>query len=126
MSRIIIATIAGFILWSVLWVAGGLGLAMAFPDEQKAFTEGGALDATPYLASALVLSVICSLLAGLANAAISKDSSRSAVITMVILLIAVGALVQASVWKQMPLWYHATFLVLLLPMCMLGARLKKA
>jgi hypothetical protein len=39
------------------------------------------------------------------------------------LLLATGIAVQASVWNLMPVWYHVPFLVLVVPACILGARL---
>ncbi len=35
-----------------------------------------------------------------------------------------GMSVQAAVWNLMPVWYHLVFLGLLVPGCLLGARLK--
>ena len=43
---------------------------------------------------------------------------------LAVLLVATGVGVQASVWTLMPVWYHLAFLGLLVPGCLLGARLK--
>jgi len=43
---------------------------------------------------------------------------------LAVLLLATGVGVQASVWILMPVWYHLGFLGLLVPGCLLRARLK--
>ena len=75
---------------------------------------------TTVLFSALVLSVICSVVAGWVTGRIAKDTLRSGKILGVVLLV-VGIMVQASAWQQMPLWYHIPFLALLFPMAKMGA-----
>jgi hypothetical protein len=41
-----------------------------------------------------------------------------------ILLIALFIPVHYSLWDRFPIWYHLTFLVSLLPLAILGARLR--
>jgi len=74
---------------------------------------------------ALVLSVVCSVLAGRINAALAGSQSKGAVMTMAGLLLITGIAVQAGVWSLMPVWYHSTFLVLLVPVCLIGGRRKQ-
>jgi hypothetical protein len=38
-----------------------------------------------------------------------------------VVLAGVGAFVQSRVWKLMPLWYHLSFLLLLVPVTLAGA-----
>ena len=52
---------------------------------------------------------------------IAKAKSRGAVLTLAGLLLATGIAVQAAAWSTMPLWYHLTFLFLLVPMTIAGA-----
>jgi len=40
------------------------------------------------------------------------------------LLLIVGVIVQMGVWDKIPLWYHLTFWILLVPMTVLGGRLR--
>jgi O-antigen/teichoic acid export membrane protein len=40
--------------------------------------------------------------------------------------LAIGVAVQASFWDKMPVWYHLSFLALLAPGILLGARLARA
>ena len=64
-------------------------------------------------------------MAGFLAAVIAKGN-RNAPLGLGILLFAFGLLVQVVAWNYMPLWYHVVFLALLIPMTMLGGRLKKA
>jgi hypothetical protein len=41
-----------------------------------------------------------------------------------VLLLATGVLVQLKLWYLIPLWYHLAFLLVLIPMTLLGARLR--
>ena len=43
---------------------------------------------------------------------------------LAVLLLATGVGVQAAAWNLMPVWYHLVILGLLVPGCLLGARLK--
>ena len=38
-------------------------------------------------------------------------------------MLVTGIAVQAGVWALMPVWYHLVFLALLVPVCLVGARL---
>lgn len=49
----------------------------------------------------------------------------SAAIVTSVLLLLTGIGVQASVWTQMPVWYHLSFLVLVAPVTLAGARLAR-
>jgi uncharacterized membrane protein YeaQ/YmgE (transglycosylase-associated protein family) len=113
----IVGVIGGFVLWSGLWLGGNTVIKGMMPERYSA--DGFSQDAT-VLFSALVLSVICSVVAGWVTGRIAKDALRSGKILGVVLLV-VGIMVQASFWQQMPLWYHIPFLALLFPMAKMGA-----
>jgi len=69
----------------------------------------------------LGLSIVCSLTAGYLAKALAPSRNRP-VVVMSALLLATGIAVEADAWERMPVWYHLTFLVLLVPMCFGGAR----
>jgi sugar phosphate permease len=71
----------------------------------------------------LVRSIIASIIAGFL-AAFVANGNRNALLILSVLLLIVGILVQMSMGSQIPLWYNAIFLVLLIPMTILGGRLK--
>lgn len=123
--RAAIGVIVGYAVWSGLWLGGNEGLALVYPQEVEAFAANTPISTTGYLAAAIVLSVVCSFMAGRINAAVSRRASKGAVMTMAVLLFATGAIVQGSVWSLMPLWYHLTFLALLLPVCLAGGHRKR-
>ena len=120
MARAIIGVIAGYAVWSFVWLAGN---ALLFEAAGQEVAEGRSFTAAGPLLGILLLSVVCSLAAGAATAAIAKVKARGSVPVMALLLLATGIAVQASAWSLMPVWYHLTFLVLLVPVCLLGARL---
>ena len=123
MLKIILGVIAGFIVWSVLWVAGDAVLRTvwtSYDESVKTMNLSFSMLIMP-----LILSVIVSIISGYIAALIARENTKSPLILGIILLI-VGVLVQMSVWEQIPLWYHLTFLILLVPMTILGGKLKTA
>ena len=121
MARKVLAVIAGFALWSVLWlvfntVQKKLGLLPA--DEQ------GSLHDTGGLFMLLLASVICSLAAGYVAALVVGVKRLVPIYVLGALLFVVGALVEAQLWRLLPAWYHFSFLILLLPLTLAGAWLR--
>ena len=131
--RIIFGVFAGFIVWSVLWVGTHLLLAALSPgwygkidsEFQGDVAKGvkSTVDSTVLILS-LVRSIIFSIISGYAAAVIARESAITTLILGVLLLI-VGLWTQISYWNYMPLWYHIPFLVLLIPMTILGGKLRK-
>ena len=132
MLRIILGVIAGFIIWSILWV--GLDALLSaispgwfgknFADFQNAVSRNEPF--TPPVSVSVYLifqSVLCSIVAGFAAAAIAKENRKST-LALGILLLATSIFVEASHWNYFPIWYHILFLLLLIPMTVLGGRLK--
>ena len=117
-----LAVIAGFILWSVLWLCFNVGLHK-FGLLPAALTQP--LMAPAPLLALLFGSVILSVLSGYLAAAIAGVPSAPAVATLGVLLVLTGIYFQSRVWHLMPLWYHLLFLILLIPMCFAGARLRE-
>jgi len=120
MARAILGVIAGYAVWSVIWLAGN---ALLFGAAGHEVAEGRPFTAAGPLVGILVLSVVCSLAAGAATAGIARARARGAVLVMALLLLMTGIAVQATAWSLMPVWYHLTFLVLIVPVCLLGGRL---
>jgi hypothetical protein len=117
-----LAVIAGFILWSVLWICFNMLLHKAGLIS-AALTQP--LVAPAPLLALLVGSVVISVLSGYLAAAIAGVPSMPAVATLGVLLLLTGIYFQSQVWHLMPLWYHLTFLILVIPMCLAGARLRE-
>ncbi|CAN5543634.1 hypothetical protein BH10ACI1_BH10ACI1_06030 [soil metagenome] len=132
MLKIILGAIVGFIVWSVLWVGSDALMSLISADWGKTSADFRAAveNKTPYTLSAAVLvavlvkSFILSIISGFAAALIARENVKSTLILGVLLLI-FGIFVQAVYWNYMPLWYHIPFLVMLIPMTILGGKLKK-
>ena len=125
MKKAWIGAIIGFIVWTVLWL-GTDALITFVPSIYPTVNPDGTFNVVPtnYLLIKLVSSVIFSLIAGLIAAYISKESTKSPFILGVMLLI-VGLFFQFGAWNLMPVWYHLIFLMLLIPMAILGGKLRK-
>ncbi|MFO0875303.1 MAG: hypothetical protein U0575_15220 [Phycisphaerales bacterium] len=118
MVRSILAIVVGFVVWSVVWLAAGLATHAIFPS---AYAESGAVAALAPLATLLLASVICSIAAGAATAAITRPRSITPAWMLACILLGVGIMVEASIWTLIPSWYHIVFLVLLVPATIAGA-----
>ncbi len=133
MLRIVLGVIIGFIVWSVVWTGTDAVLTAIFPEAYgKYITElqtsaslGQSFETkTSMNFFALLLSVICSVISGFIAAAIAKENTKSTLI-LGILLLAVGLIVQISFWAYFPIWFHLTFLLLLIPATVFGGKLRK-
>jgi hypothetical protein len=132
MLRVILGIVVGFIAWSVLWVGSDQLLQTISKDwygaHQLAF-EKAMFNKEPFtpdstiLILRLVISIVVSIMSGFL-AAVVAGGNRNAPLGLGILLLAVGLLVEVMVWGYLPVWYHAVFLILLIPMTILGGRLK--
>ena len=121
MLRIFLGVTVGFVVWSILWVGVDAILRAvwtSYAESVKAMTFSSSMLIVP-----LVLSAVVSIISGFVAALISRENSKSSLILGILLLI-VGIFVQMSVWDKIPLWYHLTFLILLIPMTILGGKLR--
>jgi hypothetical protein len=121
MLRRTMAIAAGYVLWSALWLGYGAvlrKLAVLPADEAAAIGE-----IAPLLAL-LTGSVVASLLAGYTTVTIDRTTSTAPVVVLGVLLLATGIFVEVQYWQLMPVWYHVLFLVLLIPACIAGSRLR--
>ena len=125
-KRAILAALTGYSVFAILSLNGSAGIRAGWPAEFEAFDSGAPITAVSALLVSVLLGVVCSLAAGLTTATISSSQATSQAVALLgLLLLATGIGVQASVWALMPLWYHLVFLFLLVPACLVGARLKK-
>ena len=121
MLRSILAVIAGFASWTVLWLSSNQLLFRLFRskfDDQMMSSDTG------LLAAILALSVLFSIVAGWITAAVAKRSPIPHTLALGAVQLAVGIFVQSMVWDQMPLWYHLVFLTLLVPGNVVGGWLR--
>ncbi len=122
MLKISLGVIVGFIVWSILWVGFDAILRTvwtSYDESAKAMKFSSLMLLVP-----LILSAVVSLISGYVAALVAKENTKSPLILGVLLLI-VGISVQIGVWDKIPLWYHLTFWILLIPMTILGGKLKQ-
>ena len=120
MGRAILGVIVGYVVWTAIWLAGGLAMMPVFPGQPN---EAGVYDSAAYLGLSLMLSVVCSLIGGLVCARLAKSSRLTAASVLAGLLLLTGLGVQIGAWSAMPVWYHLPFLTLLVPVTVAGGML---
>lgn len=131
MARIVLGVIAGFIAWLIAWVGSEKIISAiwpAFGTHQAAFqaaiTEGGEFTAnTAILIIHIVLSSIVSTVSGFLAAIIAGENKRAPLV-LGFLLLAMGLLKAVMSWPHVPTWYHVILTAILLPMAILGGKLK--
>ena len=132
MVRIVLGVIAGFFAWAIAWVGGEKILSAVWPEgfgaHQRAFQaaleHGGQFTAdTTLLLTHIVLGSMVSVMSGFLAALIAGENRRAPLV-LGFLLAALGLLKAVLSWQYVPLWYHVIFTALLLPMTIVGGKLK--
>ncbi len=134
MARIVLGSIAGFCAWSIVWVGSEKILSAIWPEwygaHQLAFeaavANGGHFTAdTTILVINIVRGSMVSVMSGFLAALTAGDNKRSPLI-LGFLLVAFGLLIVVLSWPYVPAWYHVIFTALLIPMAIMGGKLKTA
>jgi len=134
MGRIILGVIVGFIVWSIVWIGSDSLLSLLSPewfgkyslDMQKSFAEGTPFQTDAGIAAVhLVRSFITSILAGYMASLVAGEYRRSTMILGILLLV-VGIAVTFMLRDYAPLWYSILFNIFLIPMTILGGRLRRS
>jgi len=132
MVRIVLSAFAGFVAWLILWVGSETFLSAIGPEwygvHQRAFEaaiiEGGPFTAnTTLLLIQIVLASIVSVTSGFLASTIAGENKRAPSYLSVLLLI-FGLLKVTMSWQYVPIWHHIIFLSLLVPMTVMGGKLK--
>lgn len=114
----VFGVIAGYAAWTVIFLGGGAALRSAFGvSEIDAFVANPSI---PLLVLLLLLSFAASFAAGAVTARIAGIGAP--VLVLGGLLLATGIPVQIGSWDLLPVWYHLVFLVMLVPMTVVGGR----
>ena len=91
---------------------------------QAAIENGGDFTAnTTLLLIQIVLGSIASVTSGFLAALVARENKRAPLILGVPLL-ALGVLKAVLSWPYVPIWHHVIFTALLIPMTMMGGKLK--
>ncbi len=132
MVRIVLGVVSGFFAWAIAWFGGEKILSAIWPQwfgaHQLAFetavADGGPFTAdTTLLLTHLVLGPVVSVMSGFLAALVAGESRRAPLV-LAFLLLAFGLLKVVLSWPYAPIWYHVAFTALLVPMTVLGGRLK--
>lgn len=132
MLRIILGIIVGYIVWTVLWIGSDAIFSAISSDwATKSVEFRVAVEKNiPYAPDSMILivllvkSVIVTIISGFAAALIARENTKSTIVLGLLLFIS-GVFVQFMHWNYMPLWYHVPFLLMLIPMTILGGKLRK-
>lgn len=133
MLRIVLGVIAGFIGWLIVWVGVERVIAVIWPAfgiHQAAF-QAAVENGSPFTPDATILLIHCALgsvasvISGSVAAFVSGENRRAPLI-LGFLLLAMGLLKLAMSWSLVPVWYHVIFTAVLLPMAIIGGKLKTA
>ena len=132
MVRIILGIIVGYILWTVLWLGSDAIFSAISSDwSTKSLEFRTAVEKNiPYTPDSMILivllvkSVIVTIISGFAAALVARENTKST-IGLGLLLFISGIFVQLMHWNYMPLWYHIPFLLMLIPMTILGGKIKR-
>lgn len=134
MMRVILGVIAGFFAWIIVWLAVERVLSAISPDwfgaQQAAFQavleNGGQFHPDAgFLLTHIVCAAIIAGLSGFLAAAIAGENKRAPLI-LTFLLLALGLVKLVFSWAFVPAWYNLIFTAILIPMTIIGGKLKKA
>jgi hypothetical protein len=132
MVRTVLGVIAGFFVWLIVWVGSEKILSAIWPEWfgahqtafQAAIEHGGQFTAdSTILLIHIVLGSIVSVMSGFLAALIAGENKRAPLV-LGVLLLAVGLLKAVMSWPYVPIWYHVIFTAILLPMTIVGGKLK--
>jgi hypothetical protein len=132
MVRIVLGVIAGFFAWAIVWVGSEKILSAIWPEwygaHQLAFeaavANGGQFTAdTTILLMNIIRGSIVSVMSGFLAALIARENRRAPLV-LGFLLVAFGLLIVVLSWRYVPIWYHVIFTALLIPMTIMGGKLK--
>lgn len=133
MLRIVLGVIGGFIGWLIVWLGSERVISAVWPAfgaHQGAF-QAAIENGAPFTPDATILLIHCvlgsvvSVVAGLLAALIAGENKR-APLAVGILLLLLGVMKAVMSWPLVPIWYHVLFTAVLLPMAIIGGKLKTA
>ena len=133
MWRIILGAVVGFIIWTIFLIGSDRIWMALSPDwygRHQTELETAVNNKTPYMADTTILiiavmrSAIFSVITGFIAASVSKESFKSPLL-LGIFLLAFGSFIHSMFLNNVPFWYHILILLPLIPLTILGGKLKK-
>jgi hypothetical protein len=116
-AGIVLGVIAGFFAWAIVWVGSEKILSAIWPEWFQFAAD------TTILLIHIILGSIVSVMSGSLAALIAGENKRAPLI-LGFLLLAFGLLKVVMSWPYVPIWYHVIFTAILIPMTIMGGKLK--
>ena len=135
MGRKILGVIAGFFAWIAIWVGIEKVLSAILSEwygaPQHAFQDAvengppveGFMVETRLLIMHIIIGAIVAVIAGYVGALVSGDNKRTPMIVGIMLLV-LGLAKVVMAWPYVPGWSHIIFTAMLLPLAVVGGRLR--
>ncbi len=112
MVRSVVAVLAGAVVWALLWTASMNGLQAAFPERIQ---PDAYLGDVAILSVYIALSVAYSVIAGYVTAVVARRREVPHALALGLFQLGLGIYFESTYWILLPVWYHLTFLALLVP-----------
>lgn len=123
MVRSILAVIAG----SVTWMVTALGMdAILMSLAPQWFGPNGKVYSVPLMLFMMSYSLLFSVLGGYVAALIARRKEMLHAFVLGVLQLAMGIMATIQFFDTAPLWWHLTFLTLLIPASLFGGWLRLA
>lgn len=120
MGRGFVGALAGLVAWVIVATVANLALRTLMPGYAEA--EPSMKFTISMMIGRLLVGAVSSVVAGSVAAWIAKGAGWVPAMVGVI-LIAMFVPVHVGLWDTFPIWYHLAFLIPLLPLALLGAKL---
>lgn len=133
MARIILGAIVGFIVWMIFLIGSDQIWIALSPDwygKHQIELKAAVANKTPFTAHSTILmiavirSAIFSIMTGFMAALVARENFKSPLL-LGIFLLAFGSFIHSMILNNVPFWYHLLILLPLIPLTILGGKLKK-
>ena len=121
MKRAIYALVAGLVMWALVATLLNRVLRLALPGYAAA--EPTLIFTLTMKVARLILAALASLAAG-ATAGLIAPARKGVPWLLGAIILAAFIPVHVQLWAKFPVWYHLTFLVTLVPLVVLGAKIR--
>ena len=121
MVRNTFAVIVGFVVWALLFISSKALLIGGAPNS---LSTSSSLLEPGMLVFFILLSVIFSVIAGLITARLAHMQPIIPTLILGLTLLTASFVKQIQFWDLLPVWYHLSSLLLLIPSVFTGARLQ--
>ena len=122
MSRKIFGVVAGLVVWVTIVIVAGTIMRLSWPDYAR--VEIAMTFTLPMLVARLAISALATVATGLVAAIIARQSKLVQLMPGVLLLVAFIP-VHITLWQKLPVWYHLTFLLSLVPLTYVGGTISR-